>query len=74
MPKRVTTEEEAEILSLLLKVHELEIGKVEMQSEHLLKEYEVRRRDLMIVKYSRQKSLCDEIIQRQRIMIEGSFT
>ena len=71
LPKRISTEEEAEVLSLLCKVHELEIGKVEMQSEALLKEHEVRRRDLLILKYNKQRSLCDEIIQRQKALIEG---
>jgi len=42
-----------------------------MQSEALLKEHEVRRRDLLILKYDKQRTLCDEIIQRQRALIEG---
>ena len=43
LPKRISTEEESEILSLLCKVHELEIEKVEMQSNALLKEHEVEK-------------------------------
>ena len=45
-----------------------------MQSEALLKEHEVRRRDLLILKYDKQRTLCDEIIQRQRALIEGTFS
>ena len=45
-----------------------------MQSEALLKEHEVRRRDLLILKYDKQRTLCDEIIQRQRELIEGIVT
>ena len=93
LPKRISTAEEKEILSLLLKVHELEIDKVSfcediiisnislittqtlqkvgMKSEGLLKEHEVRRRDLLILKYDKQRSLCDEIILRQQKLIEG---
>ncbi|TRY69133.1 hypothetical protein TCAL_02510 [Tigriopus californicus] len=71
LPKRISTEEESEILSLLCKVHELEIEKVEMESKNLLKEFEVRRRDLLILKYDKQQSLSNEIIQRQRKLIEG---
>lgn len=52
-------------------VHELEIQKVEMQSEALLKEHELRRRDLVIMRYDRQRNLCDQIISRQRQIIEG---
>ena len=60
-------------MSLLCKVHELEIDKVGMKSEALLKEHEVRRRDLLILKYDKQRSLCDEIILRQQKLIEGKF-
>ena len=42
-----------------------------MKSEALLKEHEVRRRDLLILKYDKQRSLCDEIIMRQQKLIEG---
>lgn len=52
-------------------MHELQIEKVEMQSDALLKEHELRRRDLVIMRYDRQRTLCDEIITRQRQMIEG---
>ena len=34
---------------------------------------QVRRRDLMILKYDKQRSLCDEIIQRQQKLIEGNI-
>ena len=42
-----------------------------MKSEGLLKEHEVRRIDLLILKYDKQRSLCDEIILRQQKLIEG---
>merc|ERR1719474_575656 len=71
LPQRMTTAEEKEILSLLCKVHELEIDKVEMKSEALLKSHEVRRRDLLILKYDKQRNLCDEIITRQQKLIEA---
>ena len=44
-----------------------------MESQGLLKEFEVRRRDLLILKYDKQRSLCDEIIQRQKVLIDGRF-
>jgi kinesin family protein 18/19 len=74
LPGRISTEEEAEILGLLCKVHELEISKVEMQRDALLKEHEVRKRDLLILKFDKQRTLCDEIIERQRVLIEGNYT
>ncbi|XP_040570892.1 kinesin-like protein KIF19 isoform X2 [Lepeophtheirus salmonis] len=72
LPKRITTDEEKEILSLLCRVHELEIEKIEIQREGYMKEYEVRKRDILILKYDKQRNLCDEIIARQKQMIEGS--
>ena len=51
----------------------LEIAKVEMQRDALLKEHEVRKRDLLILKYDKQRTLCDEIIERQRELIEGKL-
>ncbi|XP_071745055.1 kinesin-like protein KIF19 isoform X3 [Lepeophtheirus salmonis] len=70
LPKRITTDEEKEILSLLCRVHELEIEKIEIQREGYMKEYEVRKRDILILKYDKQRNLCDEIIARQKQMIE----
>ena len=52
-------------------VHELEITKIEMESEAVLKEHEIQRRDLMIMRYDRHRSLCEEIIRRQKMMLEG---
>lgn len=54
-----------------VQVHELEIQKVEMRSEALMKEYELQRRELVIMRYDRQRSLCDQIITRQRQMLDG---
>ena len=44
-----------------------------MQRDALLKEHEVRKRDLLILKYDKQRTLCDEIIERQRELIEGKL-
>ena len=51
----------------------MNLFQVEMKSEALLKEHEVRRRDLLILKYDKQRSLCDEIILRQQKLIEGKI-
>ena len=44
-----------------------------MQRDAILKEHEVRKRDLLILKYDKQRTLCDEIIDRQRELIEGKW-
>ncbi|XP_045115573.1 kinesin-like protein KIF19 isoform X2 [Portunus trituberculatus] len=71
LPNTITNEEHKEIISLLCKVHELEIQKVEMRSEALIKEYELQRRELVIMRYDQQRSLCDRIITRQRQMLDA---
>ena len=44
-----------------------------MQRDAILKEHEVRKRDLLILKYDKQRTLCDEIIDRQKELIEGKW-
>ncbi|GFU44696.1 uncharacterized protein NPIL_293261, partial [Nephila pilipes] len=45
-----------------------------MQSSQLTREHELRCRDLMILRYDRQRQLCDEIITKQRILIDALAT
>ncbi|GIY27049.1 kinesin-like protein [Caerostris darwini] len=45
-----------------------------MQSAQLTREHELRCRDLMILRYDRQRQLCDEIITKQRILIDSLAT
>ncbi|GBO35385.1 hypothetical protein AVEN_85661-1 [Araneus ventricosus] len=45
-----------------------------MQSAQLSREHELRCRDLMILRYDRQRQLCDEIITKQRILIDALAT
>lgn len=41
-----------------------------MQTDQLIREHELRQRDLMIVRYDRQRLLSDEIIIKQKHLIE----
>ncbi|XP_037093603.1 uncharacterized protein LOC119113387 [Pollicipes pollicipes] len=70
LPEKISTDEQRELLELLLKTHELEIENMEIRSNQLIKDHELRRRDLMILRYDRQRALCDEIISRQRDFIQ----
>lgn len=70
LPKKVTREEQQEILSLLCKVHELEIENMEMQSSCMLRNFELRKKDLVVVKYEQHRTLCNEIIQQQRALMD----
>lgn len=55
----------------MCRVHELEADKMALQSERLVRQHELRRRDLLILRYDRQRQLCEEIITRQRQIMEG---
>ncbi|PSN54129.1 hypothetical protein C0J52_09468 [Blattella germanica] len=75
LPSQISSEEERELLALMCRVHELEVEKMALQSERLIKQHELRRRDLVILRYDRQRQLCEEIITRQRqLMEEGCVT
>lgn len=71
LPLQATSSEERELLSLVLRVHELEAERLALQGERELRRHELRRRDLLLMRYDRQRHICDEIITRQRRLIEG---
>ena len=48
LPGNINSGDHREILSLLCKVHELEIENTESQSAMLLKDYEMRKKDMII--------------------------
>ena len=74
LPKKISSDENREILGLLCKVHELEITNAELQSQSLLRENLLRYKDLEMCKYESRQRLCDEIIQLQRKTIDGELT
>ncbi|XP_056286717.1 kinesin-like protein KIF19 isoform X3 [Pseudoliparis swirei] len=69
LPRRVSSEEQREVLSLLCKVHELEIENTEMQSNALLKDNVIRHKNFVVQRFERHRHLCDEVIQQQRQFI-----
>ncbi|XP_062299259.1 kinesin-like protein KIF19 [Scomber scombrus] len=70
LPRRVSSEEQREVLGLLCKVHELEIENAEMQSHALLKDNVIRQKNFMVQRFEQYRHLCDEIIQQQRQFID----
>ncbi|CAH0563687.1 unnamed protein product [Brassicogethes aeneus] len=72
LPSLLSSDDEREILALMCRVHELEADKMALQSERLVRQHELRRRDLVILRYDRQRQLCEDIITRQRHLIEGN--
>ncbi|XP_077019840.1 kinesin-like protein KIF19 [Tamandua tetradactyla] len=70
LPRRLGSEGQREVLSLLCRVHELEVENTEMQSHALLRDGALRHRREAVRRLEQHRSLCDEIIQGQRQIIE----
>ncbi|XP_034426786.1 kinesin-like protein KIF19 isoform X2 [Hippoglossus hippoglossus] len=70
LPRRVSSEEQREVLGLLCKVHELEIENAEMQSHALLKDNVIRQKNFVVQRFEQHRHLCDDIIQQQRQFID----
>ncbi|XP_030634913.1 kinesin-like protein KIF19 [Chanos chanos] len=70
LPKHISNEEQREILTLLCKVHELELENTEIQSALLCKENALRSKDFIIQRHEHQRALCDDIIHQQKTIIE----
>ncbi|MBV97825.1 Kinesin-like protein KIF19, partial [Eschrichtius robustus] len=70
LPRRIGSEEQREVLSLLCRVHELEVQNTEMQSHALLRDGALRHRREALRRLEQHRSLCDEIIQGQRQIID----
>uniref|UniRef100_A0A2S2Q2F5 Kinesin-like protein KIF19 n=1 Tax=Sipha flava TaxID=143950 RepID=A0A2S2Q2F5_9HEMI len=71
LPKRLDSETERELLSLICRVHELEADKMALQGERLVESYELRRRGDLLHRMHRQQRITDDIITKQRQIIEG---
>ncbi|KAL1452577.1 hypothetical protein WDU94_006795 [Cyamophila willieti] len=70
LPSRLDSETEKELLCLLIRVHELEADKMALQGERLVESHELRRRGDMLVRFHRQQKITDDIITRQRQIME----
>ncbi|XP_052262802.1 kinesin-like protein KIF19 isoform X2 [Dreissena polymorpha] len=70
IPQRVNSEDQKDVLRLLCKVHALEIQNTEVQSSCLLKDYQIKKKDMVIARFRQHKRLCDQIIRKQKNLIE----
>ncbi|XP_077979371.1 kinesin-like protein KIF19 [Glandiceps talaboti] len=69
LPRKISSEEQRDILRLLCRVHELEVENTEMQTSALIHENMLRQKDLVIARFANYQGLCDEIIQQQRTLL-----
>lgn len=71
LPARISAGPEREVLSLVCRVHELEADKLALQGERAARQHELRRRELLLQRRDQQRRLADEIITRQRQVLQG---
>uniref|UniRef100_A0A8C5SF63 Kinesin-like protein n=1 Tax=Laticauda laticaudata TaxID=8630 RepID=A0A8C5SF63_LATLA len=74
LPWCISSEEQREVLSLLCKVHELEVENTAIQSSTLLKDNFIHHQERAVRRFERYRSLCHHIIQEQRQIIHGMTT
>ncbi|XP_033118970.1 kinesin-like protein KIF19 [Anneissia japonica] len=70
MPKRVSNQEQREILRMLCKVHELEIENMELKSFALLHQNVIQQKNVTISQFRMNKDLSEAIIRQQRMLLE----
>ncbi|KAL4669534.1 hypothetical protein H8959_008088 [Pygathrix nigripes] len=58
LPRRVTGQDQWEVLRLLCRTHELEVESTELQADN--------RKDFVIQRYHQHRLLCEQLIQEQR--------
>ncbi|TFK10444.1 RING finger protein 17 [Platysternon megacephalum] len=71
LPKQITSEDQRDVLRLLCKAHELEVGNTELQANALYKENLLCQKDFVIQRQQQHGLLCEEIIQQQQMLIKG---
>ncbi|KAJ6655924.1 hypothetical protein lerEdw1_004509 [Lerista edwardsae] len=69
LPQQLTNEDQREVLRLLCKAHELEVGNTELQASALCKENLLGQKDFVIQRHQQYRRLCEEIIQQQWSLI-----
>ncbi|KAM6352043.1 kinesin-like protein KIF19 isoform 6-T9 [Alca torda] len=70
-PRQITSEDQQEVLRLLCRAHELELGNAELQTNTLYKENLLCQKDFVIQQLQQHMLLCEEIIQQQQMLIQA---
>ncbi|XP_011885302.1 PREDICTED: kinesin-like protein KIF19 [Cercocebus atys] len=71
LPRRVTSEDQQEVLRLLCRAHELEVN-TELQADNLCRKNRLCQKDFVIQRYHQHWLLCEQLIQEERQLIQVS--
>nr|XP_056722599.1 kinesin-like protein KIF19 [Euleptes europaea] len=69
LPQRITSEDQREVLRLLCRAHELEVGSTELQASAAYKDSLLCQKDFLLQQHQQHRRLCEEIIQQQRSLL-----
>lgn len=73
--KKLNSQEQKEILNLLLKNFEFEIKNIEMQADLFKRDFKLREQDMVILRLEQHRSLCDTLIfQQRRLIVENNLS
>ena len=67
--KKLNSNEQKEILTLLVKNFEFELRNIEMQADIFKRDFKLREQDMVILRLEQHRSLCDTLIYQQRQLI-----
>ncbi|XP_054698345.1 kinesin-like protein KIF19 isoform X2 [Grus americana] len=70
-PRQITSEDQQEVLRLLCRAQQLELGNTELQANTLYKENLLCQKDFVIQQLQQHMLLCEEIIQQQQMLIKA---
>ncbi|KAM9292166.1 LOW QUALITY PROTEIN: kinesin-like protein KIF19 [Morus bassanus] len=70
-PRQMTSEDQQEVLRLLCRAHELELGNSQPQVNTPYKENLLCQKDFVIQQLQQHMLLCEEIIQQQQMLIKA---
>ncbi|PVD37655.1 hypothetical protein C0Q70_00253 [Pomacea canaliculata] len=70
IPMRVNGADQQEIMFLLCRVHQLEIENLESQSLSLYRDFQIKKKDMVLSRQRHYRNLSDEIIKRQKGLLD----
>ncbi|XP_050391529.1 kinesin-like protein KIF19 isoform X3 [Patella vulgata] len=72
IPVKVSNIDQQEIIRQMCKVHELEIENLQNIAASLMRDFEIKKKDMVITRFRHHRNLCDEIIKQQRDLIDDN--
>lgn len=69
--RQISREDQQEVLRLLCRAHELELGNTELQTTRLYKENLLCQKDFVVQQLQKHVLICEEVIWQQQKLLRG---